>query len=310
MKVTFAGAVKSAFVNFAQFRGVSTRSQYWYFVLFSVLMALVLGTIDSVIWPPVATDDVLVALNQPTPFSNVFAIVLLIPSLSVTSRRIRDAGWSGKWLWSLLLPCSMLAIYYFVFGYINQPVRQNFFSLEGSNIALTLFAGLNLHALLAECLSRAPLAITTQPSYVKRVVFPLHLLPFTVVGAAFVQFLLASGILFVAHFWLHGFSWALLAWPLSWLSLLVFSLGLCLLLSALTVYLRDIAQLTGFVSTFLLFMAPVFYPLASAPKGMQIALLFNPLTVPVETSRALFAGSPRACAHAASRYRWDRDAPS
>ena len=209
----------------------------------------------------------------------------------------RYRGSSVGLLWSLLLPCSMLAIYYFVFGYINQPVRQNFFSLEGGNIALTLFAGLNLHALLAECLSRAPLAITTQPSYVKRVVFPLHLLPFTVVGAAFVQFLLASGILFVAHFWLHGFSWALLAWPLSWLSLLVFSLGLCLLLSALTVYLRDIAQLTGFVSTFLLFMAPVFYPLASAPKGMQIALLFNPLTVPVETSRALFAGSPLPDAH-------------
>ena len=126
----------------------------------------------------------------------------------------RYRGSSVGLLWSLLLPCSMLAIYYFVFGYINQPVRQNFFSLEGGNIALTLFAGLNLHALLAECLSRAPLAITTQPSYVKRVVFPLHLLPFTVLGAAFVQFLLASGILFVAHFWLHGFSWALLAWPL------------------------------------------------------------------------------------------------
>jgi uncharacterized membrane protein YhaH (DUF805 family) len=104
MKVTFAGAVKSAFVNFAQFRGVSSRAQYWYFVLFSVLMALVLGTIDSVFWPPVPTDDVLVALNQPTPFSNIFAIVILIPSLAVTSRRIRDAGWSGKWLWSLFLP--------------------------------------------------------------------------------------------------------------------------------------------------------------------------------------------------------------
>jgi uncharacterized membrane protein YhaH (DUF805 family) len=114
MKVTFAGAVKSAFVNFAQFRGVSTRAQYWYFVLFSVLMALVLGTIDSVIWPPVATDDVLVALNQPTPFSNVFAIVLLIPSLSVTSRRIRDAGWSGKWLFTLLLP-----IIPFLFGVVG-----------------------------------------------------------------------------------------------------------------------------------------------------------------------------------------------
>jgi len=114
MKVTFAGAVKSAFVNFAKFRGVSSRAQYWYFVLFSVLMALVLGTIDSVFWPPVETDDVLVALNQPTPFSNIFAIVILIPSLAVTSRRIRDAGWSGKWLWSLLLP-----IVPFVFGVVG-----------------------------------------------------------------------------------------------------------------------------------------------------------------------------------------------
>jgi uncharacterized membrane protein YhaH (DUF805 family) len=114
MKVTFAGAVKSAFVKFAQFRGVSTRPEYWYFVLFSVLMALVLGTIDSVIWPPVQTDDVLEALNQPTPFSNIFAIVLLVPSLAVTSRRIRDAGWSGKWLWSLLLP-----VVPFVFGIVE-----------------------------------------------------------------------------------------------------------------------------------------------------------------------------------------------
>lgn len=114
MKVTFAGAVKSAFVNFAQFRGVSTRAQYWYFVLFSVLMALVLGTIDSAIWPPVATDDVLVALNQPTPFSNIAAIVLFLPSLAVTSRRIRDAGWSGKWLFTLLLP-----IIPFLFGVVG-----------------------------------------------------------------------------------------------------------------------------------------------------------------------------------------------
>jgi uncharacterized membrane protein YhaH (DUF805 family) len=117
MKVTFAGAVKSAFVNFAQFRGVSTRSHYWYFVLFSVLMALVLGTIDSVIWPPVQTDDVLVALNQPTPFSNILAIVLLVPSLSITSRRIRDAGWSGKWLFSLLLP--LIPFIYGVVGVIS-----------------------------------------------------------------------------------------------------------------------------------------------------------------------------------------------
>ncbi len=186
----------------------------------------------------------------------------------------------------------MLVIYYFVFGYMNQPVHQSFFSAKGADFALTLFAGLNLHALLAECLSRAPQAIITQPSYVKRVVFPLYLLPLTVVGAAFVQFLIASSILFVAQVWLNGLSWSLLYWPLSWLSLLVLATGISLLLSSLTVYLRDIAQVTGFVATFLLFMAPVFYPLASAPTSLQTALLFNPLTLPVETSRALFSQAP------------------
>lgn len=230
-------------------------------------------------------------------FRNLLEHRYLLQTLIQRELSSRYKGSVAGLLWSLLLPCSMLAIYYFVFGYINQPVRHHFFSKEGGNIALTLFAGLNLHALLAECLSRAPLVIMTQPSYVKRVVFPLHLLPMTVLGAAFFQYLLASGILFVAYLGLHGFSWGLLAWPLSWLSLMVFGLGLCLLLSALTVYLRDIAQLTGFVSTFLLFMAPVFYPLASAPQGIQTALLFNPLTIPVETSRALFADTPLPDAH-------------
>jgi uncharacterized membrane protein YhaH (DUF805 family) len=79
-----------------------------------VLLAVVLGTIEAVIWPPVQTDDVLETLNQPTPFSNIAAIVLLLPSLAVTSRRIRDAGWSGKWLWSLLLP-----VVPFVFGIVE-----------------------------------------------------------------------------------------------------------------------------------------------------------------------------------------------
>jgi uncharacterized membrane protein YhaH (DUF805 family) len=156
MKVTFAGAVKSAFVNFAKFRGTSTRPEYWYFVLFSVLMALVLGTIDSVIWPPVETDDVLEALNQPTPFSNIFAIVLLVPSLAVTSRRIRDAGWSGKWLWSLLLPIAP-----FIFGafsaidYLQNvvtPTVDDFLTLGTYFVAVVVVALIVQIFLLVLCL--------------------------------------------------------------------------------------------------------------------------------------------------------------
>jgi uncharacterized membrane protein YhaH (DUF805 family) len=114
MKVTFADAVKSGFLKFRVFKGTSSRPEYWYFVLFSVLLSIVLGTVEALVWPPAQTEDITEALQQPTPLSNVAALVLLVPSLAVTSRRIRDAGWSGKWLWALLLP-----VIPFVFGAVG-----------------------------------------------------------------------------------------------------------------------------------------------------------------------------------------------
>jgi uncharacterized membrane protein YhaH (DUF805 family) len=114
MKITFVEAVKSGFLKFRVFKGTSSRPEYWYFVLFTLLLTIVLGTVEAVIWPPVQTEDLMEALQQPTPLSNVAALVLLVPSLAVTSRRIRDAGWSGKWLLTLLLP-----VIPFVFGAVS-----------------------------------------------------------------------------------------------------------------------------------------------------------------------------------------------
>lgn len=104
MKITFVDAVKSAFVNFRKFKGTATRREYWFYILATVLIGIVLSTIESIIWPPIETDDLIEAINQPTPLSSIAALVLLIPTLSVTSRRIQDSGWSGKWLFLYLLP--------------------------------------------------------------------------------------------------------------------------------------------------------------------------------------------------------------
>lgn len=192
-------------------------------------------------------------------------------------------SWAGLF-WALLLPCIMLGVYLFVFGRVFTPVRGTGFN---SGFALSLFSGMLLHGLLAECLARAPNAILAQPSYVKKVVFPVELLPFTVVGTAAVQFLISSSVLLLALGLWQGVSWYACFWPLAWLPLLVFGAGVSLALAALTVYLRDLAQVTGFVATILLFMSPVFYPLDSAPAGWQKWLLLNPLTIPIETTRDL-----------------------
>lgn len=203
----------------------------------------------------------------------------------VTSRY--RGSWGGL-LWSILLPCVMLAVYLLVFGVIYTPVRGKGID---SSFALSLFAGMLLHGLVAECLARAPNAVLAQPSYVKKVVFPIELLPLTVVGAALIQFLLGSLVLFVALLAWQGLGpWALL-WPIAWLPLLAFCIGVSFALSALTVYLRDLAQVTGFMATLLLFLSPVFYPLEQAPAGLRQWLLLNPLTVPIEATRSLLVHS-------------------
>jgi uncharacterized membrane protein YhaH (DUF805 family) len=105
MKVTFGGAIGSGFSNFVNFKGVSSRAQYWYFVLFVALVSLVMSVIDTILWPPVVTDDLVLDLASAfTPLTWISYLVFLLPSLAVLSRRFRDAGWSGLWVLTTLLP--------------------------------------------------------------------------------------------------------------------------------------------------------------------------------------------------------------
>lgn len=121
MKMTFVDAIKSVFVNFRKFRGTASRREYWFFILFTVLLGIVLSTIESIIWPVQETTDLIEAVNQPTPLTSISALVLLIPTLAVTSRRIHDAGWSGKWLFLYLLPIIPLAMGIIgLVGYLNS----------------------------------------------------------------------------------------------------------------------------------------------------------------------------------------------
>lgn len=121
MKITFVGAIQSVFGKWNKFKGNASRREYWFFVLFTVLLGIVLSTIESIIWPPVETTDLIEAINQPTPLTSISALILLIPTLAVTSRRIQDSGWSGKWLFLYLLPIVPLALGTVgVIGYLNS----------------------------------------------------------------------------------------------------------------------------------------------------------------------------------------------
>jgi uncharacterized membrane protein YhaH (DUF805 family) len=107
--MSFVDAIKSGFKNYFNFKGKAPRSEFWYWVLFTALFTTVLGTIDSVIWPPAASNDdwmqnLDVTLSNPTPLSNIASLVLFIPNLSMAARRFHDAGFSAKWLFAQLVP--------------------------------------------------------------------------------------------------------------------------------------------------------------------------------------------------------------
>ncbi|MBX7229565.1 MAG: ABC transporter permease, partial [Burkholderiaceae bacterium] len=211
--------------------------------------------------------------------------------LIVRELRSKYQGSSFGVLWSFFMPMLMLGVYLFVFGYVFNA-RRGDQQANLSEFGLALFSGILVHGLLAECLNRSPAAIVAQPNYVKKVVFPLELLPLTVVGGALVQYGIGFTILLIAITVLQ--SAPLLAWavPLALLPLIVLCAGVAFGLAALAVYVRDVAQLSGLLSTVLLFLSPVFYPVSALPEFLRPWMFLNPLTLPIETIRSLLLGGP------------------
>jgi len=193
--------------------------------------------------------------------------------------------------WSFALPLAMLAIYTFIFGGIFKA-RWNPSAPESPvEFALALFAGLIVFNFFAEVVTRAPTLVVSNPSYVKKVVFPLALLPLAAVGAALFHALMSLAVLLLGLAALGKLSFWALALPLVWAPLLLFTAGVAWFLAALGVFLRDISQATGPLVTAVLFLSPVFYPASALPENLRPWLFLNPLTVPIEAMRALTFGN-------------------
>ena len=190
--------------------------------------------------------------------------------------------------WSFFNPLMMLAIYTFVFAVVFKA-RWGIATTESkTDFALILFVGLIIHALFAEVLNRAPMLILSNANYVKKVVFPLEILTVVNLGVALFHALISVIVLLVVFVLLNGLpSWTIVFMPLTLLPLLPLTLGIGWFLASLGVYLRDIGYLIGIITTALLFLAPVFYPVRALPEAYQFALYFNPLTYPIEQTRAV-----------------------
>lgn len=191
-------------------------------------------------------------------------------------------------VWSFFIPLMMLAVYTFVFSVVFKARWGVETSESKTDFALVLFVGLIIHALFAEVLNRAPALILSNANYVRKVVFPLEILTVVSLGAGLFHAAISFLVFLIAFLVLNGVpSWTVVYTPLTLLPLLPLTLGLGWLLASLGIYLRDIGQIIPIITTALLFLAPVFYPLTALPEHYQSVLYINPLTYPIEQTRAV-----------------------
>ncbi len=192
-------------------------------------------------------------------------------------------------LWTFATPLLMLAVYTFVFGVVFQA-RFGHGQADAStpSFALTLFCGLIIHSLFAECLGRSPVIILQHVAYVKKVVFPLEILPVMVLGSALFHFMV-SAVVLAAGLWLSQGTLPATAWlfPLTVFPLLPLLLGMNWFLAALGVYVRDVSQLSGLLAMILMYLSPIFYPVEALPEAFRPFIYMNPLTCIIEAARGV-----------------------
>ncbi len=174
-------------------------------------------------------------------------------------------------LWSLLNPLAMITVYTVAFKYIIRIRMENY--------AIFLLAGVLPWSFFVNSLNMATSCIIDNGNLIKKVFFPREIIPISTVAFNLVQLLLAY-IVFVPilAYW-KGLSLSLVFLPVLLFLHFVFTLGLSLLLSAVTVYFRDIKHLVEVLLMLAFWVTPIIYPLSMVPQRFHVVMWLNPMTV-------------------------------
>ena len=223
-----------------------------------------------------------------SPFQIVRSIISnrsLIQSLIKRDIAGRYRGSVMGLLWSFFNPVLMLAVYTIVFSVVFKA-RWPGGTESKTEFALVLFSGLMVFNLFAECINKAPTLILGNVNYVKKVIFPLEILPVVSLGAAFFHFVVSF--IVWAAFYLFFFGVpkpTVLQLPIIIVPLILITAGISWFFASLSVFMRDVGQFIGVTTTLLLFLSPIFYPLAALPEEYRPLMQMNPLTNIVEQTR-------------------------
>lgn len=226
-----------------------------------------------------------IVLTPLSVFSSLYRHAPLIWALTKRDVVGRYRGSVLGLLWSLFNPIFLLAVYTLVFKgiFITKTVAR---PQGNAEFALFVFSGMIVHLLFAECVNRAPNLVLSNVNYVKRVVFPLEILPWVALGSALFHALVSVAVLVVAYAVMnHQLHWTLVFLPLPIVCLMLLTMGVSWVLASLGVYLRDVMQTVAVLTSVLLFLSPVFYEADQVPAAFRGVIRANPLTFIIEQFR-------------------------
>lgn len=188
--------------------------------------------------------------------------------------------------WSFFNPLLMLVVYTFVFSVVFKARWGIGVEESKTDFGIILFVGIIFHGFFAECVNRAPTLVLANPNYVKKVIFPLEILPWVALGSALFHAAVSLIVFFAVQALVGGgIPWTAVLLPFILLPLILVTIGLSWFLAALGVYIRDIGQMTTIFTTVMMFVSPVFYPIAALPAEYHTLLRLNPLATIIEDGR-------------------------
>ena len=189
-------------------------------------------------------------------------------------------------LWAIAQPVTMLALYTFVFSAILKVK----FGTDGSTLsfAFYLFCGMLPWLAFSEALGRAPNVMLENANLVKKVVFPLEILPVNLTLTGLFNQLVGIGV-FAAGLlvWQQHLAWTWLLLPVLMALQLLFTQGLAWLFASLGVFMRDVGQIMGLALTAWMFMTPIMYPASLVPEAFRWVLWVNPMAPLIASYRAI-----------------------
>lgn len=189
--------------------------------------------------------------------------------------------------WIVVTPLVLVGIYTFVFGFVLQT---SWFTETNSplHVPLIYFTGLTVFSLFMEVISRSPEFVRANRTYVTKIVFPVEILSWVLVGTASVKYAASLALLVIfLLFVTGGLPPAILMLPLVLAPFVTMLLGISWYLSAIGTYLRDLNQLVQAIGPVLMFISPIFYSIDQVPETARIIFWANPLTFILETMRGL-----------------------